>query len=411
MVPMARDIRSRKDIRKREEMRKSRRRKEEVLSLIKDVVIAAVIVSIVMASLWVYTGFIWPPMVVVESGSMMHGKDSAIGIIDTGDLTLVKKVESRHDIITYIEANPIYNSTSRAHKGYKQYGDFGDVIIYEKNGMSGTPVIHRAIMWVVFNTSDANMGRPCADIPDLDMLCVHQFSLPYATYRHEDILIDFSVIFNRDYARHDGFLTHGDHNQPVVDQASLPDKNGNTVSSIPVEWVVGKAEGELPWFGIMKLMASGSLKSDDVPPSSWKGLVVSIVLIITIPLAIDIGLYLHAKAKKKGGGGRRAKRDKAGKRKDEDEGDGGLKKRDRVEDEMEDGEEGEEVRKGNDEVEEGEEKEDEEDAEGKEEESMSDEGDGGRSDIHKKKRGSKAKALEDEKGMAFDVEDELDKDY
>jgi len=397
MVPMSRDMRSRKDTRKREEMKKKRRRKEEALSLIKDVVIAAVIVSAVMASLWVYTGFIWPPMVVVESGSMMHGKDSALGIIDTGDLTLVKKVESRHDIITYIEANPDYNTTSRAHKGYKQYGDYGDVVIYEKNGMSGTPVIHRAIIWVEYNTSDANMGRPCADIPDLDMFCVHQFSLPDATYRHEDILIDFNVIFNRDYARHDGFLTHGDHNQPVVDQASLPDKNGNTVSSIPVEWLVGKAEGELPWFGIMKLLASGSLKTDDVPPSSWKGLVVSIILIITIPLAIDIGLYLHAKAKKKGRGGKGSMGDKADKGKDKDDNDRGLKNIGGEEDEKEEKEKEEEGK--NEDV--------------KEEGGLMDEEEenGDSKFIHKRKHGSKAKALEDKNGTAFDVEEELDKNY
>jgi len=396
---MSRDMRSKKDTRKREEMRKKRRRKEEALSLIKDVVLAAVIVSIVMASLWVYTGFIWPPMVVVESGSMMHGEDSALGIIDTGDLTLVKKVESRHDIVTYIEANPDYNTTSRAHKGYKQYGDYGDVVIYEKNGMSGTPVIHRAIIWVEYNTSDANMGRPCADIPDLDMFCVHQFPLLDATYRHEDILIDFGVIFNRDYARHDGFLTHGDHNQPVVDQASLPDKNGNTVSSIPVEWVVGKAEGELPWFGIMKLLASGSLKTDDVPESSWKGLIVSIVLIITIPLAIDIGLYFHAKSKGKGSGSRKSKKGKADKGRGEDDDDGGLKNVGEVEVEGEEG--GEEGDNGEEEEEEEDDKE--EDKEG--------DGEGDRSHIHKKRHGSKAKTLEDKKGTAFDVEEELDKDY
>ena len=52
---------------------------------------------------------VWPPMVVVVSGSMEHPPPlpeeprSYIGVIDTGDLVLVKKVNKVSDIITYVE--------------------------------------------------------------------------------------------------------------------------------------------------------------------------------------------------------------------------------------------------------------------------------------------------------------------
>ena len=75
---------------------------------------------ILIGSMWGYTQN-WPPMVVVESESMMHAEDSEVGVIDTGDLVLVKKTSGRGDITTYIEGKK---------RDYKTYGEYGDVIIY-----------------------------------------------------------------------------------------------------------------------------------------------------------------------------------------------------------------------------------------------------------------------------------------
>ena len=126
----------------RDAMKKRRERRSAALGLLKDVVIAFVIVIIVMASLWAFSGGIWPPMVVVESESMMHGDDSQIGVIDTGDLTIVKKIHDRHDIITYVEGNPEYKvqwtegsnpqdevSFFGKSSPHRTYSDYGDVII------------------------------------------------------------------------------------------------------------------------------------------------------------------------------------------------------------------------------------------------------------------------------------------
>src|SRR5437867_4490937 len=87
-------------------------------SAFKDVILAIVIVGGVLGGLFVFTG-VWPPMVVVESGSMMHALctapstpsfcDAAVGYgkfgtIDPGDMVFVKKIDKREDVATLAEA-------------------------------------------------------------------------------------------------------------------------------------------------------------------------------------------------------------------------------------------------------------------------------------------------------------------
>ena len=123
----------------------------ELPETVKDVGIAIGSVLIVFLLTFAYSGN-WPPMVVIESGSMEHDNNplyseprySHIGTIDTGDLVIVKQAEKK-DIVTYLEGKKT---------DYKKYGDYGDVIVYYKNGIETyegqpvTPVIHRAMAWV-----------------------------------------------------------------------------------------------------------------------------------------------------------------------------------------------------------------------------------------------------------------------
>ena len=58
----------------------------------KGLFIAGAIVIIIILGLFAYSG-LWPPLVVVESESMQHSNTTSyIGVIDTGDLVIVKKV-------------------------------------------------------------------------------------------------------------------------------------------------------------------------------------------------------------------------------------------------------------------------------------------------------------------------------
>jgi hypothetical protein len=71
--------------------------------IMKDVIIAFIIVLIIIGSIYIYTGN-WPPVVVVESDSMQHSDDeSFLGVIDTGDLVLVKSIDSEDDVVSYMK--------------------------------------------------------------------------------------------------------------------------------------------------------------------------------------------------------------------------------------------------------------------------------------------------------------------
>ena len=148
---------------------------------------ALLVVSAVFMLTWVYTGN-WPPMVVIESGSMEHDDNplypepgfTHIGAIDTGDLVLVKSA-GRDDIVTYLAGKQ---------QGYERYGDYGDVIIYYKNGLRGvcsagasldeaecnrqdgewtpaTPVIHRAMAWVEVRDNGKRLAGPWDEYPEM----------------------------------------------------------------------------------------------------------------------------------------------------------------------------------------------------------------------------------------------------
>jgi signal peptidase len=327
--------------------RRKRRIREQAIGFAKDVTVAFIIVLIVMGSLYAYSGGIWPPMVVVESESMMHGTDSKIGVIDTGDLTLVKKIASRHDVVTYVEGRGTYTvqyteylgtgantATGTFHgskAGYQAYGDYGDVIIYRKNGMTDdTPIIHRAMVWFVPNTTaDCKNRLPmtwggAGDYPDIKdathpngLNCVGDLTIKDVGYTHEDLSISSAELLAHENSigldPYAGILTKGDGNRGGhVDQNTHSDKNGRRLAPNQVKWVVGKAVGELPWFGALKLVASNHSYTSRVPPSSWRGLFITIALIIIVPFLVDIAIAQYSKRKAKKAG-------KKGKEEEDDE--------------------------------------------------------------------------------------------
>jgi hypothetical protein len=53
------------------------------------------------------------------------------------------------------------------------------------------------------------------------------------------------------------------------------------------EWIVGKAVGELPWFGLIKLKVTGA-QLVGVPRNSWTGLYVTLFLVLFVPFMIDM---------------------------------------------------------------------------------------------------------------------------
>lgn len=260
--------------------------REKTLLLIRDVLISVGIVGIILAALWGYTGqFPHSPMVVVTSGSMMH--DNApfgrIGTIDPGDLVLVKKIRGKDDVIT---RGPSDNPTTK----HRTYGDYGDVIIYYPMGNKDrVPIIHRAICWVEKNPNGTYTVEE------------------YGIYNAPSITIPELHLSNYK-PKNSGFITKGDNNE-YPDQ--IPN-GGICEQPVKPEWIIGKARGELPWFGLIKLMIFGNgmgYTGEDAvkigkavaPKDEWICLGISLLILIGVPTGWDVyNFYKKWKSKKLG---------------------------------------------------------------------------------------------------------------
>ncbi|MEF8873041.1 MAG: S26 family signal peptidase [Candidatus Thermoplasmatota archaeon] len=269
-----------------------RETREEIISIGRDVVVSLIIICVVLGSLYAYTGR-WPPLVVVESGSMSHDTQvSEVGVIDAGDIVMVRERE-KEDITTYVEGRAT---------GYKKYGQYGDVIVFRPDGnRERTPVIHRAVLYLEYDE-----GRDEFNIPSLAELEYREDweisganpdevedgrgldgSLTIYDYGYKEE----AITINLEDVETSGFITKGDHN-PSIDQ----DRRHRGINEpVREEWMLGKARGELPWFGILKLAYLG--RTEDIPSNSWTNLIISITAIILLPLILELGSRLYKEGK------------------------------------------------------------------------------------------------------------------
>lgn len=265
-------------------MTRGRGKHRGVVLFLRDAGVAALFVACMLLAMFAYAGQ-WPPLVVVESNSMMHSEEnlSRIGAIDTGDMVLVKKVGSPHDIVTYAEG---YSS------GHKTYGEYGDVIVYKPYGQDlQTPIIHRAMLYLEANP-DGRSYR-CEALKDLPS---EKWSSSDAGDTWDN-LTGVIVVKDVDYMGRSltvdinhlsrplrsGYVTKGDHNSMI--DASVP---------VSFEWIVGKARGEIPWFGLLKLWSTDTLGSPE-PPNSVRNLWISVGVVVVAPVVIDLLLTYREK--------------------------------------------------------------------------------------------------------------------
>jgi len=272
---------------------------------LRDAAIAFGIVVCILVGMYAYTG-LWPPLVVVESNSMQHDTDrSYVGVIDTGDLVLVKKVDRESEVRTYVDGIA---------SGHRTYGDYGDVVVYKKFGSDAyTPIIHRAIIYLQANSDGRSYSAPSLRLLPSDMWSVAneedtwlrltssltlrdigQDQDPF--YRSIDITISISTIIaqyeDEEPDLPSGFITMGDHND-VTDQQSA---HGVGMRLVETDWVVGKARGEIPWFGLLKLWFTDSLGSE-APANSVRNLWISVALIVILPVVVDVAVTYNEKRK------------------------------------------------------------------------------------------------------------------
>jgi signal peptidase len=192
-----------------------------------------------------------------------------LGTIDTGDLVIVKEAEKK-DIVTYLEGK---------NTGYKKYGDYGDVIVYYKNGIREkdgqpvTPVIHRAMFWVDVDVENKTYHVPEAGRTFYNEIDLEQFG--------DDKLVG---TIEGQVLQNSGYVTKGDSTgNPHPDQMTHFDINGNKVQPVDPDWVVGMARGELPWFGLIKLRVTQPDNYAQAPPGCRGMLGFSIMLILLGP--------------------------------------------------------------------------------------------------------------------------------
>jgi signal peptidase I len=289
-------------------------------TLVLELGLAVGMIACLIGAMFIHTGSM-PPLVVVESSSMVHDEGGEIGSIDAGDLILVHQ-QPADTIVTFAEATDPSNPAF----GYTQHGLEGDVIIYDKNGEGGTPIIHRAILRAVAEQTalpDRGGGEPCAAGGTYDALltaadgllgaCILTWSVPgtsvtdvenitvafdgnqagyYDCKRPAHAGIEAHLVVENWVPKHQGMLTLGDNNKCSVDQgadavrgsAGVHSPSG-VVGPIRDAWVLGVAGGELPWLGTVKLMfgGPGSYGTGDVPSSSFVALFALIAFVVVVP--------------------------------------------------------------------------------------------------------------------------------
>lgn len=319
------------------------RSEDKKIALLRDVAVAVAAILVVTTVAWVYTGQPFPdvaPVVVIESESMMHGPygpcleslacthafDSPgfgrLGTIDPGDLVFVKDVDSLDEIET-------------AFAGGKRsgYGGHGDVIVYKKDDRGSTPVIHRAMLRVDAGPEGCKVNdavNPCLiRIPET---CNPGFGAfvkkddrtsDWASYcqgstRPVNLTLERDGLFMRLHSYpcatgpcpnfRPGILTKGDRNSDL-------DVAGGSITCcpVPVENIVGKARGELPWVGLIKLALKGnsnyhpaadptraaqwSFLKATAPWDTWVCLVLLIGFFVAAPPAYDWARAMYAKRK------------------------------------------------------------------------------------------------------------------
>ena len=282
---------------------------------IREILLAAGMIFVLYGSLVLMTGSS-PPMVVVESQSMMADDESHVGIIDPGDILLVTDPEKR-SVVTYAEA---VESGGQYHD-YSTHGMPGDVIIYKKNGGNDTPVIHRAILFAAANETTALESNGTCNEGELDELfvasdgsigaCILTWDVKGTSIMNVSSIsinltgyscLPHGYLMIQDWIpEHEGFLTSGDNprtNGCTIDQLTatgyggsgphyfgLRDEFGNPVTAVRTQWVSGLAGPEVPWFGIVKLAASNN--SSQVTSDAWTSLIVAVVILLSSVMIIE----------------------------------------------------------------------------------------------------------------------------
>jgi signal peptidase I len=304
---------------------------------VRNLLVEIGLVLLIFAGTWAYTAQPFPgalPLVVVESESMMHGPRGPcltgtqcadysgipfgrVGTIDPGDLVLVKRVSTFGDVET------AFGGGSR-----DGYGGHGDVLVFRRDG-SGAPIIHRAMLLVRaepdgcqpngFPACKYVIPETCNEQRFATFVQPRQGSSNWRAYcrgSSQPITLDlerdglflrlegYPCANQRCPAMHSGFITKGDNNRHADQPVPMGGGGGVTCCPVPLDRIVGKARGEVPWFGLIKLAVVGNpayhpeldpagasqwrVGAARAPSDVWLALGLSLGVVLTLPALIDL---------------------------------------------------------------------------------------------------------------------------
>ena len=276
---------------------------ETLWDWIKPLLAALIGTGLILGGLFLYTGN-WPPMSVVSSDSMQHSSTVVdFGVLNIGDVVLVKKVTSASQVTTYVAGQE---------SGFSSYGEFGNVIIYNSHDINQhpylvPPVIHSAILYLQYNASGGGY-----DVPSLLQLPFSQWYVVGPAAQSHDIYNVKGNIIIKDVgypgtpvyipisnfvgkANYSGFITMGDHNHAFWGENATDQSVGINPLPVKLQWIVGIAEGYLPYVGLIKLeLTPHSIPSGQAPAAnSVYALVLILTAIVAVPLASELVLYIR----------------------------------------------------------------------------------------------------------------------
>ncbi|MFB6130672.1 MAG: S26 family signal peptidase [Salinigranum sp.] len=205
-------------------------------AVLREVLSSVAAVVLIGLLLFAVSG-VWPPMVAVESGSMVPH-------LQKGDLVFITKPGRFTPQGSYGDTGVVTEHIGEK-TGYRSFGKYGMVVVYDDPARIGSPIIHRAMFHVHKRerwTKRANPaylgGATCSELPTCP-------------------------------APHAGFITKGDHN------ARYDQVNG-IAHVVEAPWVVGIARVRVPYLGWIRLSLStlshgGSQPMDSAPVATLRG--------------------------------------------------------------------------------------------------------------------------------------------
>lgn len=193
----------------------------DLVDFVREVLTSVGTVLLIGGVLFALSG-VWPPLVAVESGSMEPH-------MFRGDLVFV--AENGRYAPDDAAAGVVTHRQGRE-TGYWSFGDHGNVIVYQPDGRAGTPVIHRARMYVEEGENWVQRANP-EYLGGADT-CAENAHCP---------------------ADHSGFITKGDDNRRYDQVGSA--ESGTLTGVVRPAWVRGNAKVRVPKLGCVRLELSG----------------------------------------------------------------------------------------------------------------------------------------------------------